>query len=571
MKDYTKYSFGITLFVIAVMLAVTLVPPFDAFGVSFRRANILSDILTFDDGAAGREGGLGEDDMHFLEEADRLDSLAAVAAPADGAVQGQTWDLGGINPDGDAATGNGAAAALTDSAAVEFNDYTPEGGFSIADVSRVLEQASGERVVRVAFLGDSFIEGDIITGDVREQLQELYGGQGVGFVPMGNPLAISRPTVVHKFGGWTNHNLINKKSAPEGLQSRFFVSGTVSVPAGGAAWSEFRGTKFRKRLGAWSRARIIFANSADGTTIDVAVNDSITRQFTPAASGQAQQIELAGAGMSSLRVGVSSAAGFVGYGVVLEGARGVEVDNYAIRSNSGMAIFGTDAIVNATIGRMLGYDLVVLQWGLNAMDPEATSYNAYGTQLRRVINYVKACFPHSAVVVMSVGDRAVQREGEFVTAPAVEAMVAVQRSAAEACGVAFWNTYAAMGGSGSMGTFVERGWAAKDYTHLSYSGGRHIAKRFVAALVAAKNGRAASGFDNPGSALEPETVEELDLSRATGDSLKVGSNGRIADSTAVRRGKVVGGAQKADSVVNRGVKADSVAADSVITGIAADE
>ena len=37
------------------------------------------------------------------------------------------------------------------------------------------------RPVRVAFLGDSFIEGDILTADFRERMQARFGGRGVGF------------------------------------------------------------------------------------------------------------------------------------------------------------------------------------------------------------------------------------------------------------------------------------------------------------------------------------------------------------------------------------------------------
>ena len=40
------------------------------------------------------------------------------------------------------------------------------------------------RPVRVAFLGDSFIEGDIVVADFRSGMQERFGGRGVGFVPV---------------------------------------------------------------------------------------------------------------------------------------------------------------------------------------------------------------------------------------------------------------------------------------------------------------------------------------------------------------------------------------------------
>jgi hypothetical protein len=168
--------------------------------------------------------------------------------------------------------------------------------------------------------------------------------------------------------------------------------------------------------------------------------------------------------------------------------------------------------MNAQLGRMLGFDLIVLQWGLNAMSTDATDFKAYGAQLRRVVNYMKSCFPRSAIVIMGVGDRAVQRDGEMVTQPGLESMLREQRAAAAACGVAFWDTFSAMGGRGSMAAFVERGWAAKDYTHLSYGGGRYIAGQFVRSLLGA---RGAAKSEAPAEGVpEPESVA-LDLSHAT--------------------------------------------------------
>lgn len=554
-KDYTKYSFRITFLVIATMLAISLVPPFSIGGVHFKRANILSDIITFEDDAQQREGELTELDRQFLEEAERRGYLELETPdPVDGNVPDYVpvleheWEIDGADMDEDV-PGDLDEPQTGEEGILRFSDYTSEGRPSVADFAKMMQEASRTRVVRIAFFGDSYVEGDIITADIREQLQELYGGQGVGFVPFGNPLAISRPTVAHTFEGWHNYNLIYKKNSPEELHDKFFMSGTVSVPEeDGQASSHFRGMRFRKHIGQWSRAKLLFISDG-GSVLDIAVNDSIRKQFHPDSSAQVQQINLSGSGMRSLDVRVSEGEGFVGYGVVLDGARGVAVDNYAVRSNSGIAFFGTDRRINTRIGRMLGYDLIVLQWGLNAMDPTVTNYNSYGISLRRVINYVKSCFPQSTIVVMGVGDRATQRDGEFVTMEAVRAMIAVQKAAAEECGVAFWNTFEAMGGEGSMARFVERQWAAKDYMHLSYGGGRHIARRFVQALLDAKNGKSTGDDEFAGEETGEVHSIELDLSTATEtavvDSILVDSVVSARDSTVVTRDTV----QQIDEVV----------------------
>lgn len=494
-KDYTRYSFKITALVIVLMLGVSLIPAFTIGGVRFKRTNIFSDLYKFSDEKSFEgEAKINPDEKDFLADMERfIAESEASAQPADHgdeAPSSETWVLG------DAASSPGEDASILAAGPTtpeEFagvtviEDFTAgEGRPTVADFCALLGTASRNRVVRLGFLGDSYIEGDIITADVRSQMQERYGGGGVGFVPFSTPLAQNRPTVKHTFGGWQSHNLIKKKSAPGSVQERFFVSGTVSTPSASKSWSRYENTNFRSRLSPVSAVRLLFTNTG-GAGITMTVNDTVSRSFTPPVDQQPQVIEIAGSGISRVRVDITDGEGFFGYGVYLEQGAGIGVDNFSVRSNSGLALFGTDQTVNSRVNRMMGYDMIVLQYGLNAMDPNVTRYTNYGQQLRRVINYIKGCFPRSVIVVWAVGDRSTQENGQFVTMPAVRGMVAEQRAAAQECGVAFWNTFEAMGGNGSMARFVERGWAAKDYTHLSFGGGRKIAGEFVKALEYVKH------------------------------------------------------------------------------------
>lgn len=80
------------------------------------------------------------------------------------------------------------------------------------------------RPVRIAVLGDSFIEGDILTADLREKLQQAYGGGGAGFAPMASPLTAFRRTIKTQSKGWTAYNIMQRKAAPQALRENFFVS-----------------------------------------------------------------------------------------------------------------------------------------------------------------------------------------------------------------------------------------------------------------------------------------------------------------------------------------------------------
>ena len=484
-KNYTKYAFLITLLVIVLLGVLCLVPPFRLEGVVIKRVNIFSDVAPFV-GDAELKPVVAErpEDQEFLVDSEAIvDSARMQEAQQMPAPETETWKLEGVAGLLDEASVDESArqAFAAADTVVAIEDFTPEEGVSVADFCRRLQEETPHRLVRIAFLGDSYIEGDIITADVREQLQALYGGRGVGFVPFATPLAANRGSLKQTYEGWETYNLIHRKSAPEELRDKFYVSGVLCRPDEEAT-VRYEGNSFRKHLWPVSGARLLFVNTGH-SELQLVVNDSIRQQFTPQQSELVQQISLSGGAIHSLEFAVKNPAGFFGYGVVFESRKGVGVDNYSIRGNSGLALFGSSSAVNSQIDHTLNYDLIVLQYGLNAMDPQVTDYAGYGSQLRKVIRYVKGCFPQAAVLVMSVGDRSTMKDGVAVTMPGVMNMVEQQRTAARECGVAFWSTFQAMGGENSMPVYVERGWAAKDYTHLGYAGGREIANELVKALL----------------------------------------------------------------------------------------
>ena len=96
------------------------------------------------------------------------------------------------------------------------------------------------------------------------------------------------------------------------------------------------------------------------------------------------------------------------------------------------------------------------------------------------------CFPEADILLLGVSDRSHQEDGAFETMPAVLALLHTQRQIARKTGIPFWNTFGGMGGENSMVRFVENNWASKDYTHLSFRGGREIATALLKALLLEK-------------------------------------------------------------------------------------
>ena len=103
---------------------------------------------------------------------------------------------------------------------------------------RALDEA-GSRPVRIAYFGDSFIEGDIFTADLRHLLQERYGGCGVGYVDITSQTYGFRPTVRPAFDGWQSHAWTDSLGFDAKLQG---MAGRYFLPRPGA-YVELRGQK----------------------------------------------------------------------------------------------------------------------------------------------------------------------------------------------------------------------------------------------------------------------------------------------------------------------------------------
>lgn len=524
-RDYTHRSWLAVAALIAVLAGVSLIPPHRVGGVSLRRANIFSDLVDFGDAhttVSLSQVALDEEEFRVdLEEvaeqiaqqtASRPEELPATASdtlppPVQTTFE---WRIGGEET---------ARIPVPTDRVPSAETIQPIENFDTAGHDRLCafyDKLLDGRPVRIAVLGDSFIEGDILTADLRETLQEVYGGTGAGFAPMASPLTGFRRTVKTAAKGWTAYNLMQYKKTPQPFRNDFYVSGWVCRPENGAQ-TRWEGTDARRRLDPCDGARILFL-SRDDSRLEVTANDTLHRSFAVKGADGLRQIVVSGAPIHSLAFRVAEGApGVVGYGVLL-GTGGVGVDNYSVRSNNGQAMFRTNPALNAQVNSMIGYDLVILQYGLNIMQQGIRNYANYGAQVEKMIAYIRECFPESAVLVLGVSDRSIRTEKGFEPMDAVPFMTACQREAAATGGVCFWDTAAAMRTMGGMAQFVANGWAGKDYTHINFAGGRQVAHALADALH--------DGVRRTAEAREERRLR-AERARRVADSLQQALRGRL--------------------------------------------
>ena len=76
-------------------------------------------------------------------------------------------------------------------------------------------------------------------------------------------------------------------------------------------------------------------------------------------------------------------------------------------------------------------------------------------------------------------------DGDIVTIPSIPILVAAQQRVARTEGVAFYNTFAAMGGMGTMARWYddEPRLVTGDFTHPTYTGAQQLGTMLVNALL----------------------------------------------------------------------------------------
>ncbi len=432
-----KDSLRLLVWVILTLLLFSLVKQFTVAGMKFKRVDLLADV--------------------------REDPPKVVAAKKDTSTK---------------ATPKEAKKPKTPcpKGVTCLEDYS-ESKNALATFYAALNESS-RRPVRAAFFGDSFIEGDILCASFRDTLQHLFGGQGVGYVPITSEVAQFRTTIQHTFSGWKTYWAVGEKNpdAPLGVSGYCFVPGESNEV-------EYRPGK--KRGGSFHSMRI-FYEAFSPSWVHYTLDDSLAYDLALDSTGTLEQARISCDGKKAVKLNFEPPDSLRLYGVSFESRTGVFVDNFAMRGNSGMGLLQTSPEDQREFNKFQNYKLILLQYGLNVVgENDSTGYDWYANKMVRVVEGLKENFPGSSIILLGISDRSYNQNGKFVTMPNILLMRNAQREVARRTHIAFWDVFAAMGGENSMVKFVSAtpALAAKDYTHLTFWGGRKLAKKLAEAIL----------------------------------------------------------------------------------------
>src|SRR5690606_36210914 len=116
-------------------------------------------------------------------------------------------------------------------------------------------------------------------------------------------------------------------------------------------------------------------------------------------------------------------------------------------------------------------------------DGYAYPMDQYLETMKAVIVQEQEALPKSSCLVIGAMDRARHKDGVTSSMKIIQLIVAEQERAARDLGCAYFDTYEAMGGWGSMPAWVRRGLGQSDMTHPTGVGAIRIGNCIYRALM----------------------------------------------------------------------------------------
>lgn len=307
------------------------------------------------------------------------------------------------------------------------------------------------QVVRVLHYGDSQIEEDRMTQQIRETLQQRFGGSGVGLMP----LAQTIPTRTIRQQLHMNGRLVQPAQGPQ----RYLVYGPK------------RGQRPDGLYGIMGQVAEMNDSLVSGSETIMALctpQDKKQRynrwqvfaDSTIAYSFSGDTVRLSGRGKV--------------YGLSQISDTGIIVDNIPMRGSLGTVFTRIDSAQIATFCHEQHVRLIIMQFGGNAIpfnqNPSTISSVVRG--LRDQVRYVQACAPEADILFIGPSDMLTQTDGEWKTYPMVPYMDRILQKMALNENIAYFSLFRWMGGAGSMNRWKEIGLAGEDGVHFTRSGAR---------------------------------------------------------------------------------------------------
>ena len=343
-------------------------------------------------------------------------------------------------------------------------------------VFRQMEGAT-DHLVRVGHYGDSQIELDRISQDLREALQERFGGSGTGLFPaLSNVPSASISKAAS--GGFTQYTMYGDSTTQRAGHNRYGILAQV-VQLTGSGTLTLRGSKnknaregvktFESVSVLYGRGENLVVKATSGTEKPEPVvqkGENGVTLLTWRFSQPVEKATLTFQGNAEI------------YGIGADGNAGVAVDNVPLRGCSGTIFTRISKPLMTDSFALTDTRLIILQFGGNMMPMirGAKQIEPYQEQIAKQIAYFHEVAPQAKILFIGPSDMGKSVNGRVVTWPHLPELVDSLKATALRNDAAYWDLYRMMGGENSMAQWVRHSppYAGPDYIHFTPAGAQKV-------------------------------------------------------------------------------------------------
>ena len=368
--------------------------------------------------------------------------------------------------------------------------YLPDDDYTFFDpVFQAFERARKEgKTVRVVHYGDSQIELDRISSNLRDALQERFGGEGTGMFPAltRTPMAsISRSTS----GGMAGFPMVGDSLTRRAGHNRYGpLSQVVSVQGSGTvSLRALRQKSTLERVKHFSSVSVLYGRASDDFAVTAQSDTLKPRPVTKKQDGLVWITWKFSKPVDKATLRFTGSAEV--YGIATDGRAGVTVDNVPLRGSTGTILTRIDKDLMKNAYLLDDTRLIILQFGGNFVPAAGSSkaISGYMDKVRDQIAWFQEAVPGGKVLFIGPSDMAAwdEEDGRLHTYRRLAEVVDSLKAVTLKCGAAYWDLYGMMGGANSMPQWVRHkpALAGPDYVHFTPAGAKVVGETLSQSLL----------------------------------------------------------------------------------------